>query len=144
MNNLERGYKSYNIFHVSNKSDILTNLFSLRSKKQNDKIHINFELWLNKSFSKQIYFSLVSTLDIIHPTKNCIFRDWVVDRGLYNYPTTCKEPERLSEKMWDVVRSSEFACKVKKRNRFLFSKLRYFCLAWDWGIKRNRLQPTGV
>jgi len=39
------------------------------------------------------------------------FRDWVVDKGLYNYPTTCKDPERLSDKMWDVVQSSEFACK---------------------------------
>jgi len=39
------------------------------------------------------------------------FRDWVVDKGLYNYPTTCKDPERLSDKMWDVVHSTEFACK---------------------------------
>lgn len=37
-----------------------------------------------------------------------------MDKGLYNYPTTCKDPERLSDKMWDVVQSSEFACKVKK------------------------------
>ena len=50
----------------------------------------------------------------------------MVDRGLYNYPTTCKEPERLSEKMWDVVRSSEFACKVKKKNYFLFFKTEIF------------------
>ena len=40
------------------------------------------------------------------------FRDWVVEKGLYNYPTTCKEPERLSDKMWDIVSSTEFACKV--------------------------------
>ena len=40
------------------------------------------------------------------------FRDWVVEKGLYNYPTTCKEPERLSDKMWDMVSSTEFACKV--------------------------------
>ena len=40
-------------------------------------------------------------------------RDWVVDKGLYNYPTTCKDPERLSDKMWDVVQSNEFACKVR-------------------------------
>ena len=39
-------------------------------------------------------------------------RDWVVEKGLYNYPTTCKEPERLSDKMWDMVSSTEFACKV--------------------------------
>jgi len=39
------------------------------------------------------------------------FRDWVVEKGLYNYPTTCKEPERLSDKMWDMVSSTEFACK---------------------------------
>ena len=39
-------------------------------------------------------------------------RDWVVERGLYNYPTTCKDPERLSDKMWDTVQSAEFACKV--------------------------------
>ncbi len=38
----------------------------------------------------------------------------MVDKGLYNYPTTCKDPERLSDKMWDVVQSSEFACKVTK------------------------------
>ena len=43
------------------------------------------------------------------------YRDWVVDKGLYNYPTTCKDPERLSDKMWDVVQSSEFACKVTTR-----------------------------
>ena len=41
-----------------------------------------------------------------------IIRDWVVEKGLYNYPTTCKEPERLSDKMWDMVSSTEFACKV--------------------------------
>ena len=40
------------------------------------------------------------------------FRDWVVEKGLYNYPTTCKEPERLSDKMWDIISSTEFACKV--------------------------------
>ena len=40
------------------------------------------------------------------------FRDWVVEKGLYNYPTTCKHPERLSDKMWDVIHSMEFACKV--------------------------------
>ena len=36
----------------------------------------------------------------------------MVEKGLYNYPTTCKEPERLSDKMWDMVSSTEFACKV--------------------------------
>ena len=41
-----------------------------------------------------------------------MIRDWVVEKGLYNYPTTCKEPERLSDKMWDMVSSTEFACKV--------------------------------
>ena len=41
------------------------------------------------------------------------FRDWVVEKGLYNYPTTCKHPERLSDKMWDVIHSMEFACKVR-------------------------------
>ena len=46
-------------------------------------------------------------------TKTRYFSDWVVDKGLYNYPTTCKDPERLSDKMWDVVHSTEFACKVK-------------------------------
>ena len=40
-------------------------------------------------------------------------RDWVVEKGLYNYPTTCKHPERLSDKMWDVIHSMEFACKVR-------------------------------
>lgn len=39
------------------------------------------------------------------------FRDWVVEKGLYNYPTTCKDPERLSGKMWETVQSVEFACK---------------------------------
>ena len=74
-----------------------------------------------------------------------IFRDWVVDRGLYNYPTTCKEPERLSEKMWDVVRSSEFACKVNQFGiRDNLIKSLYFVSAGDRGIKRNRLQPTGI
>jgi len=58
----------------------------------------------------------IKSLELHHNPWRCDchlkqFRDWVVDRGLYNYPTTCKEPERLSEKMWDVVRSSEFACK---------------------------------
>ena len=36
----------------------------------------------------------------------------MVERGLYNYPTTCREPERLSDKMWDTIPSQEFACKV--------------------------------
>ena len=48
-------------------------------------------------------------------------RDWVVEKGLYNYPTTCKHPERLSDKMWDVIQSMEFACKVT----FAF-KLRFY------------------
>ena len=31
------------------------------------------------------------------------FRDWVVDRGLYTYPTACVEPERLADKLWSEV-----------------------------------------
>lgn len=41
------------------------------------------------------------------------FREWVVEKGLYNYPTTCREPERLSDKMWDTIPSQEFACKPR-------------------------------
>lgn len=39
------------------------------------------------------------------------FRDWVVDSGLYTYPTACVEPERLSEKLWSDVDQKDFACK---------------------------------
>ena len=28
------------------------------------------------------------------------FRDWVVYRGLYTYPTSCAEPERLADKVF--------------------------------------------
>ena len=39
------------------------------------------------------------------------FRDWVVEKGLYTYPTACVEPERLSEKLWSEVAPRDFACK---------------------------------
>ena len=41
-----------------------------------------------------------------------MIREWVVSSSLYNYPTTCREPERLSGKMWDDIPIKEFACKV--------------------------------
>ena len=34
-------------------------------------------------------------------------RDWVVERGLYTYPTACVEPERLADKLWSEVRDSD-------------------------------------
>ena len=39
------------------------------------------------------------------------FRDWVVYRGLYTYPTACAEPERLADKLWQDVDPKDFACK---------------------------------
>ena len=39
------------------------------------------------------------------------FRDWVVEAGLYTYPTSCVEPERLAEKLWSEVEQRDFACK---------------------------------
>lgn len=39
------------------------------------------------------------------------FRDWVVFRGLYTYPTSCAEPERLADKLWQDVDPKDFACK---------------------------------
>ena len=39
------------------------------------------------------------------------FRDWVVYRGLYTYPTSCAEPERLADKLWQDVDPKDFACK---------------------------------
>lgn len=39
------------------------------------------------------------------------FRDWVVYRGLYTYPTSCQEPERLADKLWQDVDPKDFACK---------------------------------
>ncbi len=52
----------------------------------------------------------ITTSEVDLDCESC--RDWVVEKGLYNYPTTCKHPERLSDKMWDVIHSMEFACKV--------------------------------
>ena len=43
------------------------------------------------------------------------FRDWVTERGLVNYPTSCSEPERLSGKPWADVEQREFACKPEIR-----------------------------
>ena len=39
------------------------------------------------------------------------FRDYVVNKKLYNRPTSCSEPSRLYEKMWDDISAAEFACK---------------------------------
>lgn len=43
------------------------------------------------------------------------FRDWVVFRGLYTYPTSCAEPERLADKLWQDVNPKDFACKPEIR-----------------------------
>ena len=43
------------------------------------------------------------------------FRDWVVFRGLYTYPTSCAEPERLADKLWQDVDPKDFACKPEIR-----------------------------
>ena len=39
------------------------------------------------------------------------FRDWVVEKGLYTYPTACGEPERLADRLWQDVVPKDFACK---------------------------------
>ena len=42
----------------------------------------------------------------------------MVEKGLYNYPTTCKHPERLSDKI-DVDIESGWICTIKwKLNPF--------------------------
>ena len=39
------------------------------------------------------------------------FRDYVVDNKLYNRPTSCFEPARLTKKHWDAISTRDFACK---------------------------------
>ncbi len=43
------------------------------------------------------------------------FRDWVTERGLVNYPTSCADPERLAGKPWADVEAGAFACKPEIR-----------------------------
>ena len=43
------------------------------------------------------------------------FRDWVVSKGLYTYPTACGEPERLADKLWQDVEPEDYACKPEIR-----------------------------
>jgi hypothetical protein len=39
------------------------------------------------------------------------FRDWVVNKKLFDRSATCSEPSRLGGKKWDAVLAIEFACK---------------------------------
>lgn len=41
------------------------------------------------------------------------FRDWVIDKRLYDPATLCSEPSRLNSKKWTRVEAAEFACKPK-------------------------------
>ena len=58
---------------------------------------------------------------------------------LYNYPTTCKEPERLSDKMWDMVSSTEFACKV---GHLLILVTTVLIAARNRGFQGDDIQPA--
>ena len=48
---------------------------------------------------------------ISHTVSLVYFRDWVVERGLDTFSTSCQEPERLFEKPWSNVDKKDFACK---------------------------------
>ncbi|XP_017878668.1 amphoterin-induced protein 1 [Ceratina calcarata] len=39
------------------------------------------------------------------------FRDWTIWKNLYTKPTTCHQPPSLAGKMWNEIRSDEFACR---------------------------------
>ena len=39
------------------------------------------------------------------------FREFVIHKKLYNRPTSCMDPARLHEKMWDDIEAKDFACK---------------------------------
>ena len=39
------------------------------------------------------------------------FREFVIHKKLYNRPTSCMDPARLHEKMWDDLQAKDFACK---------------------------------
>ena len=41
------------------------------------------------------------------------FRDYVVNKGLYDRPTSCNDPGRLNGKTWDTILPIEFACKPR-------------------------------
>ena len=39
------------------------------------------------------------------------FREWVIEKKLFNRPTQCMEPARLNGKMWNEIQKQDFACK---------------------------------
>ena len=71
-----------------------------------------------KTLREQVFIMLnnLKSLQLHSNPWNCDcrlkhFRDWVVERGLYTYPTSCGEPERLADRLWQDVVPKDFACK---------------------------------
>jgi len=56
------------------------------------------------------------------------FRNWVVQANLAGSPTSCKEPERLSGKLWKHVEKREFYCQTA--TSFFVQKPNYQHLAF--------------
>ena len=71
-----------------------------------------------KTLREQVFIMLnnLKSLQLHSNPWNCDcrlkhFRDWVVEKGLYTYPTSCGEPERLADRLWQDVVPKDFACK---------------------------------
>ena len=71
-----------------------------------------------KTLREQVFIMLnnLKSLQLHSNPWNCDcrlkhFRDWVVEKGLYTYPTSCGEPERLADRLWQDVEPKDFACK---------------------------------
>lgn len=81
-----------------------------------ESIYINDNML--KTLREQVFIGLnnLKSLQLHSNPWNCDcrlknFRDWVVYRGLYTYPTACGEPERLADRLWQDVEPTDFACK---------------------------------
>jgi len=80
-------------------------------------------IFLNNNNLRRIYpqslLPLQNTLKTLHLHGNewvcdCKlqpFREWVIEKKLFNRPTQCMEPARLNGKMWNEIQKQDFACK---------------------------------
>ena len=70
------------------------------------------------------------------------FRDWVVYRGLYTYPTSCQEPERLAGNKILVVKFHIQELNLKLINQILLRDNIYSSTqqASPGGVHKLRLQ----
>ena len=109
---------------------------NLFSQKKCQRRIFNFFTFLTIFFSffrtvqQETFLSLTSLKTLkLHSNKwecDCKlqrFREFIVERKLYNRPTSCHEPARLFGKMWDEIQLRDFACKpfIKIINEVIFS-----------------------